>query len=70
MTYQGLNRIQIAEAAGSDVVLRFHFMETLRCRPGCGVERFEMAGDRVGFFAFRIRRRASRSTTRTSASIP
>jgi hypothetical protein len=23
-------------------------METLACRPGCTVERFEVAGDRVG----------------------
>jgi hypothetical protein len=33
----------------AEVVLRFHYLETLRCRPDCRVERFPVAGDRVGF---------------------
>jgi hypothetical protein len=37
-----------AVAAGATVI-RFHWMETLRCRPGCKVERHPVAGDRVGF---------------------
>jgi len=46
---QSLNRIDVAHAEGKAVVLRFHWMDTLRCRPGCRVERFKVAHDRVGF---------------------
>lgn len=46
---QHLNQISVSDAAGADVVLRFHWMETLRCRPGCELERHDVAGDRVGF---------------------
>jgi len=50
---QSFNRLRVVVASGDDVVLRFHWMETLRCRPGCRVERFEVAGDRVGFIRVR-----------------
>lgn len=46
---QGLNRVTVEEASGGDVVLRFHWLESLACRPGCRVERFAVTGDRVGF---------------------
>ena len=46
---QKFNSLRVEGSGGEDVVLRFHWMETLRCRPGCKVERFEVAGDRVGF---------------------
>jgi hypothetical protein len=46
---QSLNSIVVDRAAGEDVVLRFHWMEILRCRPDCKVEREPVAGDRVGF---------------------
>ncbi len=46
---QSLNRIDVDHAEGKDVVLRFHWMDTLRCRPNCKVERFTVAHDRVGF---------------------
>ncbi len=46
---QSLNRIDVDHAEGKDVVLRFHWMDTLRCRPGCKVERYKVAHDRVGF---------------------
>lgn len=48
VTSQRLNSVAIEGASGEAVVLRFHWMETLACRPGCAVERFEVAGDRVG----------------------
>ncbi|MEZ4453565.1 MAG: hypothetical protein R3B09_29185 [Nannocystaceae bacterium] len=32
-----------------DLVLRFHWMETLRCAPECQVDRSPVAGDPVGF---------------------
>ena len=46
---QGLNRITVESASGDAAILRFHFMPTLRCRPGCTVERVAIPGDRVGF---------------------
>jgi hypothetical protein len=48
---QGPNSIRITEAAGDRVVLRFHYMETLRCRPRCQVETADVEGDPVGFIA-------------------
>ena len=39
----------LAHRLGPEVVLRFHWMESLRCRPGCKVERFVDPADRVGF---------------------
>jgi hypothetical protein len=52
--HQSFNRIDVATGPSPEVVLRFHWMETLRCRPGCRVERFKIKGDRVGFI--RVRR--------------
>jgi hypothetical protein len=46
---QSFNRIVVDRAEGAEVVIRFHWMETLRCRPGCRLERFPVEGDRVGF---------------------
>ncbi|MFO7563623.1 MAG: hypothetical protein R6X02_13330 [Enhygromyxa sp.] len=46
-------RINRLEVSGTDperdVVLRYHWMETLRCSPDCQIEREPVAGDRVGF---------------------
>lgn len=46
---QSLNLLRVTRARGKRVVLRFHWMETLRCRPGCTVDRVAVPGDRVGF---------------------
>jgi hypothetical protein len=46
---QSLNRLRVEDARGPEVVLRFHWLESLACKPGCSVERFAVAGDRVGF---------------------
>jgi hypothetical protein len=46
---QRLNLVKVADASGDDVVLRFHWLESLACRPGCRVERYPVSGDRVGF---------------------
>ena len=46
---QAFNSIRVEGASGDDVVLRFHWLETLRCRPHCEVQRFSIKGDRVGF---------------------
>ena len=49
----GLNRIEVRQArpaAGSQALtLRFHYMDELRCSPGCRVERAEVEGDTAGF---------------------
>ena len=49
----GLNRIEVTEArphpGTQELTLRFHHMETLRCRPDCLVSRAPLAGDPAGF---------------------
>jgi len=44
-----LNRITVRGSAGGSMVLRYHWLETLRCRPGCRLRRVTMPEDRVGF---------------------
>ncbi|HVI01849.1 MAG TPA: hypothetical protein VM869_24210 [Enhygromyxa sp.] len=45
-----INRIEVAGTPPNrDVVLRFHWMETLGCTPDCRIEREVVVGDRVGF---------------------
>lgn len=51
---QALNQIAVDDAAGDEVVLRFHWMETLACKPGCQIERVAVPGDPAGFI--RVRR--------------
>jgi hypothetical protein len=46
---QSLNSINVTDASGPELVLRFHWMETLRCRPDCSIERAPEPFDRVGF---------------------
>jgi hypothetical protein len=46
---QGVNSGKVVGASGDDLVVRFHWLESLACRPGCRIERFAVAGDRVGF---------------------
>ena len=44
------NRIEVhGSAPDQDLVLRYHWMETLRCEPDCSMEREPVEGDRVGF---------------------
>lgn len=49
VTVQAMNRIELADVTGSSVVLRFHYLETLRCRPDCEVKREPAPRSRVGF---------------------
>jgi hypothetical protein len=45
-----INQIQVTGTQpNNDVVLRFHWMETLGCTPDCRIEREPVNGDRVGF---------------------
>ncbi len=50
---QKFNSIEVDSARGDpetgDLVLRFHWAETLACSPDCRVEREEVPGARVGF---------------------
>ena len=49
----GLNRIEVRDAqphpGTQELVLRFHHLRTLRCAPGCRVERAPVDGDTAGF---------------------
>ncbi|MBI5535940.1 MAG: hypothetical protein HY898_24685 [Deltaproteobacteria bacterium] len=46
----GLNRIDVAGSdPESDLVLRFHWMSTLQCQPGCVLKREPLSADKVGF---------------------
>lgn len=49
---QDLNLIQVRRADPT-VTLRFHFLETLRCRPRCRVERVNAFRDAAGFVRVR-----------------
>jgi hypothetical protein len=43
-------RAAVSRRSGEgELVLRYHWLETLRCRPGCELHRVEVPGDRVGF---------------------
>lgn len=44
-----LNRLSVRGSAGGSLVLRYHYLETLRCSPGCTLQREPVPGDRVGF---------------------
>jgi hypothetical protein len=46
---QKINELFVEDVQGDELVLRFHYMRSLRCTPGCKVERFKVDGDRVGF---------------------
>jgi hypothetical protein len=48
-----MDHLDVKGSAGGDLVLRYHYLETLRCRPGCTVYRAEVPGDRVGFVGVR-----------------
>jgi len=48
-----LDRIEVRGSRGGDLVLRYHYLETLRCRPGCTLYRAEAFGNRVGFIGVR-----------------
>lgn len=48
-----LGRIEVERASPApgtqELVLRFHWLRELTCRPGCRIEREEIAGDEAGF---------------------
>ena len=44
-----LNHLDVRGTAGGSMVLKYHWLETLRCRPGCRLRRVTVPGDRVGF---------------------
>ena len=49
ISVQTSNSIRVTDASGARIVLRFHFMETLRCRPNCSALRAAADQDPVGF---------------------
>lgn len=65
---QALNQVVVEGAAGPEVVLRFHWLGSLRCRPGCTAEPAPVEGDRVGFI--RVRRPPPRFEIYNSYEFP
>jgi hypothetical protein len=47
--HQALNRVSVTGATPGEVVLKFHYLESLRCRPDCDVTRSASADDSAGF---------------------
>ncbi len=45
--------LTITGSRGGDLVLKYHYMETLECRPRCEIYRAEVPNDRVGFIGVR-----------------
>jgi hypothetical protein len=45
------DRLEVRGSAGGSLVLRYHYLETLRCKPGCTVRREPSPLTRVGFIA-------------------
>jgi hypothetical protein len=43
------NRIEVRDAPKESFVLKYHWLDSLVCKPGCRVEREPMPADRVGF---------------------
>jgi hypothetical protein len=43
------DRIEVRGSAGGSLVLRYHYLETLTCRPNCTVRRVAHPATRVGF---------------------
>jgi hypothetical protein len=44
------NRIEVTRSdPNEDILLRYHWLETLRCTPDCTIERVPLEHDRVGF---------------------
>ncbi|HVU02196.1 MAG TPA: hypothetical protein VHE30_10600 [Polyangiaceae bacterium] len=50
---QALNRIVVAKEGTGDVVLRFHHLETLRCRPNCELVEEKRPGEQASFIRVR-----------------
>jgi len=46
---QSLNLIQVDEAEGPEVIIKFHWIDSLKCRPNCQATRFPIPEDRAGF---------------------
>jgi hypothetical protein len=44
-----LNELVVRGTPGGSMVLRYHWLETLRCEPACRVHQAPAPGDRVGF---------------------
>ena len=44
-----VNRIEVSDAVGDEIVLKFHYLDTFVCTPNCRVEKSPVPGDPVGF---------------------
>ena len=44
-----VNKIEVTDASGDEIILKYHFLDTFECSPGCRVERHPLDNDEVGF---------------------
>jgi hypothetical protein len=44
-----LNRIEVTGATGDEVILKYHYLDTFVCSPGCRVEMSPVENDPIGF---------------------
>jgi hypothetical protein len=52
-TSAGYNRIEVTDASGDEIVLKYHWLESLRAEPPVPIERQPIDGDPVGFIRLR-----------------
>jgi hypothetical protein len=43
------DKLEVRGTLGGSLVLKYHWLETLQCKPGCTIRRVAVEGDRVGF---------------------
>jgi hypothetical protein len=48
-----IDRLRVRGSRGGELVLKYHYLETLVCRPACTLYRASVLGDRVGFIGVR-----------------
>ena len=53
MVHASVDHLRITGSVGKERVLKYHFLETLICRPQCELYRAKLPGNRVGFIGIR-----------------
>lgn len=43
------DKLEVRSTKGGSLVLKYHWLETLKCTPGCTIRRVDVEGNRVGF---------------------
>jgi len=48
-----LNKIEVSNAEGDEIILKYHYLEDFICKPNCKVEKYPIPNDPVGFIKVR-----------------